>query len=142
MIQRIQSIWLLMAAICGFLVIEAPIFKVTMANNAFSYVLAANSLLLYALIIGIACLCVIAIFLFKKRPTQARLCIISIILAIAAVALEVKNVEDYKKATPGMVKGTYQLGALLPILMIIFLIMATRGIYKDQKLVKSLDRLR
>jgi len=131
-----------MAAICGFLVIEAPIFKVTMANNAFSYVLAANSLLLYALIIGIACLCVIAIFLFKKRPTQARLCIISIILAIAAVALEVKNVEDYKKATPGMVKGTYQLGALLPILMIIFLIMATRGIYKDQKLVKSLDRLR
>jgi 1,4-dihydroxy-2-naphthoate octaprenyltransferase len=131
-----------MAAIGGFLVIEAPIFKVTLANNAATYLLAANSLLLYALIIGIACLCVIAIFLFKKRPTQARLCIISIILAIGAVALEVKNVEDFKKASPGMVKGTYQLGALLPILMIIFLIMAVRGIYKDQKLVKSLDRLR
>jgi hypothetical protein len=142
MIQRIQSIWLLLAAIAGFLITEAPIFKATLANNVQRSVMATDSLLLFALIIGIACLCVIGIFLFKKRPTQIRLCIICIILSIVAVALEVKNVEDYKTATPGLVKGTYQLGALLPILMIIFLIMAARAIYKDQKLVKSLDRLR
>jgi len=142
MIQRIQSIWLLLAAICGFLVTEAPVFKVTLANNVQRSIMATDSLLLFAVIIGVSCLCAIGIFLFKKRPTQFRLCIISIILTIAAIALEVKNVEDYKAATPGILKGTYQLGALLPILMIIFLIMAARAIYKDQKLVKSLDRLR
>jgi len=142
MIQRIQSVWLLLAAICGFLTTEAPIFKATLANNTLRSVMANDSLLLFAIIIGIACLCFIDIFLFKKRPTQIRLCIISIILTIVAIALEVKNVEDYKTATPGMVKGSYQFGALLPILIIVFLIMAIRGINKDQKLVKSLDRLR
>lgn len=143
MIQRIQSVWLLLAALCGFLVLtDAPIFKATLANNVVRNLSANDSLLLFALIIGIACLSLIGIFLFKKRPTQIRLCIIGIILSIVAVVLEVKNVEDYKTATPGLVKGAYQLGALLPILMIIFLILAARGIYKDQKLVKSLDRLR
>lgn len=120
---------------------DPSIYKATLANGSMSYLSASNSLLLYALMIGIGCLCLIAIFLFKKRPTQNRLCIISILLAIAAIALEVKNAESYK-AQPGFVKGTYQLAALLPILMIIFLIMAIRGIHKDQKLVKSLDRLR
>ncbi|MBS1563288.1 MAG: DUF4293 domain-containing protein [Bacteroidetes bacterium] len=142
MIQRIQSIWLLLAAISGFLIMKAPIFEITLANNTLRSVMATDSLLLFALVIGIASLCVISIFLFKKRPTQFRLCILSIVLAIAAVALEVKNVEDYKSGTPGLLKGTYQPGALLPILMIIFLIMAARAIYKDEKLVKSLDRLR
>jgi len=142
MIQRIQSVWLLLAAICGFLTTEAAIFKAIMPNNAQGLVMASNSLLLFAIIIGISCLAVIGIFFFKNRPTQLKLCVIGIVLAIVAVALEVKNVEDYKSATPGIVKGTYQLGALLPILMIIFLILAARGIYKDQKLVKSLDRLR
>jgi len=142
MIQRIQSVWLLLAAICGFLATKPPIFSGTLANNAPADLLVGNSLLLFALLVGIACLCSIAIFLFKNRPIQIRLCIVNIILAVAAIALEVKNVEDYKKATPGMVKGAYQLGALLPILIIIFLIMAIRGIHKDQKLVKSLDRLR
>ena len=142
MIQRMQSVWLLLAAVCGFMTTEAAIFKATLANNTPGTVMASNSLLLFALLIGIACLAIIGIFFFKKRPTQFKLCIIGIILAIVAVALEVKDVEDYKSVNPALVKGTYQLGALLPLLMIIFLILAARGIYKDQKLVKSLDRLR
>ncbi len=142
MIQRMQSVWLLLAAVCGFMTTEAAIFKAMLANNTQGTVMASNSLLLFALLIGISCLAVIGIFFFKKRPTQFKLSIIGIILAIVAVALEVKNVEDYKSANPTLVKGTYQFGALLPLLMIIFLILAARGIYKDQKLVKSLDRLR
>jgi len=142
MIQRIQSVWLLLAAICGFLATKAPIFSGTLANNSAIDLVAANSLLLFAVLVGIACLCCIAIFLFKNRPIQIRLCMVNIILAIGAIALEVKNVEDFKTGPPAIAKGAYQLGALLPILIIIFLIMAIRGIYKDQKLVKSLDRLR
>jgi hypothetical protein len=142
MIQRIQSVWLLLAAVAGFMTTEAPVFKATLPSNVLYSLMATDSLLLFALLIGISCLALIAIFLFKQRPTQFKICIIGIILAIVAIALQVKEVEDYKAKTPAMVKGTYQLGGLLPVLMIIFLIMAARGIYKDQKLVKSLDRLR
>jgi hypothetical protein len=142
MIQRIQSVWLLLAAICGFLTTEAPVFKAVLAGNSQPYMLmATDSLLLFAVIMGTACLCLIAIFLFKRRPTQFKLSVICIILSAIALALQVRMVETYK-TTPGIVKGTYQIGGLLPVLMIIFLILAARGIYKDQKLVKSLDRLR
>jgi hypothetical protein len=136
-----QSVWLLLTALCGFMTTETALFKATLANNVVFSLMATGSLLLFAVLIGIACLAAIGIFLFKKRPTQFKLCIIGIILAILAVALEVMKVENYKTATP-MVRGTYQWGGLLPVLMIIFLIMAARGIYKDEKLVKSLDRLR
>jgi len=136
-----QSVWLLLVAACGFMTTEAPIFKGVSANNAPSILMAADSLLLFALLIGISCLALIGIFLFKKRPTQFKLCIISILLAAVAVALEVMNVTGFKTAK-SITTGTYQLGSLLPLLMIIFLILAARGIYKDEKLVKSLDRIR
>jgi hypothetical protein len=143
MIQRIQSVWLLLAAICGFLTTEAAIFKATLQGNGQPYsMMATDSLLLFAVIMGTACLCLIGIFLFKKRPIQFKLSIIGIILSVLALALQVKMVEGYKSTTPTMIKGTYQFGGLLPVLMIIFLILAARAIYKDEKLVKSLDRLR
>jgi hypothetical protein len=142
MIQRIQSVWLLLAAACGFLTTEAPIFSARLANNTAYNLMANSSLLLFAILMGAACVSLIAIFLFKKRPVQLRLCVIGILLAVIAIALQVRDVEQYKSATAGLVSGTWQWGGLLPILMIIFFILAARGIYKDQKLVKSLDRLR
>jgi hypothetical protein len=50
-------------------------------------------------------------------------------------------VEDYKK-TLNLAKNSWQIGAILPILMIVLFFMARSGIVKDEKLVKSLDRLR
>jgi len=41
-----------------------------------------------------------------------------------------------------IVSATYLPGAFLPVLILIFLYLAARGIYKDEKLIKSLDRLR
>jgi hypothetical protein len=50
-------------------------------------------------------------------------------------------VEDYKKGL-NLVENSWQFGAIMPILMIILFTMARAGIVKDQKLVKSLERLR
>jgi len=63
-------------------------------------------------------------------------------MTLGVIALEVWKVESYKSSTATITKGTYQWGGLLPVAIIIFLILAARGIYKDEKLVKSLDRLR
>ena len=143
MIQRIQSLWLLLAAACGFGMSKVPVFEATLSSNMVYNLLATESLLLFAVIVGAACLSTICIFLFKNRPLQFKLVIVSIMLAIAAIALEVWKVEDYKSTNAASItKGTYYWGGLLPIIMIALLIVAARAIYKDEKLVKSLDRLR
>ncbi len=143
MIQRIQSVWLLLAAACGFAMSKVPVFEATLSTNISQKLLATESLLLYAVVVGASCLSVIIIFLFKNRPLQFKLTIVTIILAIIAIALEVWKVEDYKSVNVAAItKGTYQWGGLLPIAMAGLLIVAARAIYKDEKLVKSLDRLR
>jgi len=41
-----------------------------------------------------------------------------------------------------LAKNSWQIGALMPLLMMVFFFLARAGIVKDEKLVKSLDRLR
>lgn len=141
MIQRIQSVWLALAAVCGFAMARVPLFSATLSDNTVRHYLATESLLSFALAIGIAVLSVVAIFLYKNRPTQFKLAVTGAVLAGLVIALQVYTVEGFKQ-TITMVQGTYQWGGLLPIAMMIFLFLAARGIRKDEKLIKSLDRLR
>lgn len=141
MIQRIQTIWLAIAAVAGFAMAKVPLFSAVLTDQSTRKFMATESLLAFALIIGVACMAVIAIFLFKNRPAQFKLAIIGALLSAVIIALEVYAVEGFKKTNP-IQQGTYQWGGLLPIVMMIMLFMAASGIRKDEKLIKSLDRLR
>ena len=141
MLQRIQTIWLLLAAACGFSMYKVTIFEAVLPNNTYYRLSATESLLLFAVIMSTACLSLIAVFLYKKRPLQGRIAIIGIILSIVATGVEVWKIDSYKSGVT-IIKGTYAWGGLLPIIMAVLLILAARGIYKDEKLVRSLDRLR
>ncbi len=141
MIQRIQTVWLLLAAIGGFTMSQAPIFEARLPNNVTQTVIASDGLFLFALVVAAALLSLACIFLFKKRSLQFKLTILTMLLAAIIVVLEVRKVSGFQ-STHTILKGSYRWGALLPIAMLVFLLMAARGIYKDEKLVKSLDRLR
>jgi hypothetical protein len=141
MIQRIQSVWLALAAICGFAMAKVPLFAATLPDGTVRHFLATESLLSFALAVGIATLATVTIFLFKNRKTQLQLVWLGILLSAVVIGLQVYSVEGFKTST-NMTQGTYQWGGLLPIAMLIFLILAARGIRKDEKLIKSLDRLR
>jgi hypothetical protein len=140
MIQRIQSVWLFLAALCGFAFTQVPYFFVDLANNVTRKVLAIENLMLFALSIGLACLAVACIFLFRNRKLQFKLTVTGVLLSIGLIALAVMTYGNYK-APDALAKGWYW-GGLLPIAMTIFFMLAARGIYKDEKLIKSLDRLR
>lgn len=142
MIQRIQSIWLILAALCGFLLSQTPLFVARLANQVIKRLLATESLLVFAVAMGTSLLAVFCIFLFKNRNLQFKLTITGVLLSVALVALEVWQVEAFRTANANLLKGSYYWGALLPMLMVIFFILASRGIYKDERLVKSLNRLR
>ena len=141
MIQRIQSIWLLLAAACAFLAYTLPLYVGKLADNTERTFLMGEKLGLVVILIATGLLALLTIFLFKNRKLQFKLSVFGVILSIGIIALEYYFVESYKKENL-IVSGTYQLGALLPIVMVLLFIFASRGIYRDDKLVKSVDRLR
>lgn len=141
MIQRIQSIWLLIVALAAFATYTLTLYIGHLPDGTSRPFLLASSLLLVSVIIALGVLAIICIFLFKNRKLQFRLSILGVLFSIGFLFIEYLKVEEFKKEN-SILTGSYQLGALLPIVMIIFFFLAARGIYKDEKLVKSLDRLR
>jgi hypothetical protein len=141
MIQRIQSVWFLFAAVSGFAITQVPLFIAQFPNNVTKNVIATESLMLFALAIGIALMAAFSIFLFRNRSLQFKLAVFGVILSLGLIGLEVWEIEQFKTAN-NLLKGTYYWGGLLPIAMTICFFLAARGVYRDERLVKSADRLR
>ena len=142
MIQRIQTIWLLLAALLGFLMTQIPLFVIRQPNIE-RHMLAPESYLLFAVCIGLALLAAGCIFLFRRRPLQFRLSVMGVIIALILIALEIWKTGQYRTLYgTNLISSSYSWGALLPIPIAICFTLAARGIYKDEKLIKSQDRLR
>ncbi|WP_343701006.1 DUF4293 domain-containing protein [Chitinophaga sp.] len=149
MIQRIQSLFLLLAAIAGGAMGSFNLWKakLTKGNVAVEdYFNATSSYLIFIVLMVSTILAFVCIFLYKKRKLQFRLTVLNILLAVAVLALIYFKVQDKANALQNegatIISATYLLPAFLPIVMIVCLFLAARGIYKDEKLIKSLDRLR
>jgi len=139
MLQRMQSVWLLLAALSAFLTIKFSFYSGNIETagqpSSFQYLTAGFNILILILTIALVCIAAIDIFLYKNRKLQARLAILGILLSLLNIFL-------YFKQIPKFAIGNYDLTAILSFLIPVFFFLATRGIFKDQKLVKSLDRLR
>lgn len=139
MIQRIQSIWLVLAAAAAFLTLRFSFYSgnkigVDQMPRFTSLVASSNiGLLILTVAVGVASL--IAVFLYKNRKLQLR-------IVLATMLISLLNIVLYYNQTLHFVVGKYDLTALVALAVPVCLLLAARGIYKDQKLVKSLDRLR
>ena len=139
MIQRIQTIWLLLAAIASLLTFRFSFYsghKIgSTVLNEWTNLSASSSLLLVILasLTGIGSF--VAIFLYKDRKTQLRVTIVALILSLLSLIVYFTQVKNYEK-------GELSFTAILAFIVPVFLFLAMRGIWKDQKLLKSLDRLR
>lgn len=136
MLQRIQSVWLLLAAVCAFATFRFPFYSGTNAKGVIDAELTASgSFLIMLTTIVVGGLALVTIFLYKKRPLQRFLC-------VAGVVLEALLIFLYYKEADLFLKGNYSLTAIFHVLILYFFIMAFRGISNDEKLVKDSDRLR
>ena len=156
MVQRIQTVWLLLATSSIVLMFFFPLVTGTWnglsvpllytrgyASNWDAGEFIATSIkLTYPLLatnIAVALICFINIFNYKKRSAQKRLAIISIIL-IGSFAFWCSI---YAKKLPGGIEGAnFGVGAYLPALAILFIVLAIFGINKDERLIRSAERLR
>ncbi|WP_295127943.1 DUF4293 domain-containing protein [uncultured Chitinophaga sp.] len=148
MIQRIQSLYLLLAAGAGAATWFYNLWKATI-NAAGSptvvYFNAQSSYLVFIVYMVIVALALLCIFLYKNRKLQFRLTVLNIFLSAGAIVLQYFKVQETAnkiETTTPIITSSYLPSAFLPVLMLIFLVLAARGIYKDEKLIKSLDRLR
>ena len=82
------------------------------------------------------------IFLFKNRPLQIRLCAFNMLTNIVLVMV-IFFFYATKIKTMIQIDPEYNYtGMVLPLVSILFLILASQAIKKDEALVKSVDRLR
>ncbi len=141
MIQRIQSLWLLVVAIAAFATYTLTLYVGQLPNGTEKVFQLADNFLLVIIIIALGILALICLFLFKNRKLQFKLSVTGMLLSIGFLFLEYLQVEAFKKDNL-IEAGSYRVGSLLPIIMVIFFFLAARGIYRDEKLVKSMNRLR
>lgn len=149
MIQRIQTIYLFLAAVCAALVLffspmmfttpeDAPVQA--MYEFGFAHLDTMSTWGLSVDILLIVALSLVNIFLYKNRILQARLNIFTVFFCLgyyglfamyAWFAVQRMGVEWYINWSAGM-----------PLVSLVLTMMATRRILADEALVRSADRIR
>ncbi len=144
MIQRVQSIFLFLSSASFFGLFGLPL-ATSDSEMAGLFEDKVYNIFDNPILIGLTCLggilALVAIFLFKNRPLQKKLGygVLTLSILTMIVALLLVFQDDQSDLTSNI---NEQIGLGLPILVIIFTLLANRFIGKDEKLVKSMDRLR
>jgi magnesium-transporting ATPase (P-type) len=140
MIQRQQSLWLLLSTIAAIFSFMFPfvvggeiIGKSTTPTPL--HVDAASSFFLLILTGGSLILSTVIIFLFKNRRQQMLLCLSGVLLSVIIIILYIVQMNK-------LINPVLALSCIFPFLIVVGYFMAFRKIRKDEKLVKSLDKLR
>lgn len=136
MIQRIQSIWLFLAALTMFTLFYFPIYSFP-SNEILTMKLGNDYLGILLAGISIA-LSLFILFSFKNRKRQLSLLWLNILAAVALLGWLFFEINQQPKD----LDGRFSIGAFIPLIVILFLFLARAGISKDEKLIKSLNRLR
>ena len=142
MIQRIQSIYLLLTVLISASLFFLPLFELpAAATDAASrnFMITSNAVLL-VLSSAIGVLSLVVIFLFMNRPLQIRLCRLILIIIFIMIGLLFFTADTISNGLNQ--KVVYKIGTYLPLLQVVLVFLAHRSIKKDENLVRSADRLR
>ena len=136
MIQRIQTIWMLLAALAVFFTLKFSFYSGTLIeNNTYDTVVGTDNILLLILTSALGTGILINIFLFKQRSVQIKIAIGAILLECIIIFMYIREINKFSA-------GNFSLWSALHLFIILFLIFAAKGIYNDSKLVKESNRLR
>lgn len=147
-IQRIQSVYLLIAIILMAVFAFFPALTFQLGGRDFVYgALEAGKVgvthidpLMLMLIILIVFLAIVDIFLFKNLQRQMTVCFVDIIIGLAMlVAIGVQACVIGSRDGVSMIWQWY---LILPVLSIIFLMLAHKAMSNDKKKLRDADRLR
>ena len=159
MLQRIQTIFLALVVILGIVFSFVPLLIYSGQGESLSVMNAYKTIVFYdgssevliknmgvGVMQGLIFLVAVAmILLFKNRGLQmklGKLNILLIALQIAAIVMYSDTVETAIGKPVEDINVSIKFGAIIPIISLILTYLAVHFIKKDDKLVRSADRLR
>jgi hypothetical protein len=138
MIQRIQTVWLLLVAVFAAVTFRFPFYTGDWLKDAVQAPIDLNA----RTTIWISILTVLAgaigfvnIFMFDNRKLQLKLCYLGIFVTVILLVVYFLELNNFTS-------GTIALWCIFHFAILGCYILAARGIWKDEKLIKSMDRLR
>lgn len=162
MIQRRQTIYMLLAAILSALLFFMPLVSFNANDNIMKFTIFGIQnpiesvslstdytwpLVVLTILMTLAPL--VTIFLYKKRELQVRLCRLNMLTNIIFVGLvfiyyesDILSVIFAVENDIYVLDVAYFIGMAFPLVNLVLEILAIRGIKKDIELLKSIDRLR
>lgn len=164
MIQRIQSIYLVLVSLLSVSLFFLPVsIKIIPANTSLNIpedtfykmdlygvtkfetnkpVSVTNDYFLLLINAATAAISAAVVFLYRNRKVQIKFCRLLLLLTAAFIVIDFYYSEAIGKEYVSDVNVVYQAGSYFPILQIILVILAIKTIKKDEKLIQSADRIR
>jgi len=166
MIQRIQTVLLLAVAVCMGMILAYFIWAEVNENNSTVAVMTAFKMevidtagtlqdksddsvisttsvwYIGVLAIAASLVAILSVFQFKNRLNQMKLGALNALIMAATLGLSYYNIAQFEKTINPELQGNIQAGFFFPAAAMILNILANRFIRKDEKLVKSVDRIR
>lgn len=154
MIQRIQTLYLLIAAALTAVTLFVPL--AWFAGDAGQFTLRAfaltdsaganvqSTLYMGVLLLAACVLPAVTIFLYKRRLLQIRLCAVGLVLLLGSAVMEGvyyflswRVFSDQAFHTQG-----FKPWIALPLVAMLFVFLASRAILRDELMVRAADRIR
>ncbi len=144
MLQRIQSVYTFIAILLSVLVVFLVPFWVDQdAVVIYLSTFFKNDELLFTIIpylfIGSGIISFLSLLSYKNRTRQIISNRLNIVINFLLLGIIVYHLLNLPGETIVSEKG---IGVFIPLLVIVFLVLSNKAIIKDEKLVKSVDRLR
>lgn len=144
MIQRIQTVYFFLAALLSATGFILPVYRIITPPEFITELTLGDTgalgfPILIAYVVAVV-LPLVALMLYKNRPLQVRVGRVAILATLAALALLVIKYGNTSKEAGVQVIAS--IGMFIPIGSIVLLILAIRGVKKDEALVRSADRIR
>lgn len=147
MIQRIQTVYILLSAILIGLLFSLPFAEIAFNDQLFLFdirgivkndTVQENGLPLALLTGLILLLHVFTLFIYKKRILQIRILVFTILLMIGLFGL----FYFFTYYAFDHAQISFKMAVIFPLLAVILDYLAIRNIGKDEALIRSIDRIR
>jgi hypothetical protein len=155
MLQRIQSVYLLLVFLFAVLFAVLPLahfsgdepmfsLKLITSNSFFNETAFSPVWTVWVLIIVWATNLLITVFMtfqYRKRLVQIKLGKLNMLLHVGLILVTFFFLDGLRNQLDS-IELTYGAGVLFPVISLIFILMAIKAIKKDEALVRSADRIR
>lgn len=148
MIQRIQTVFLFLAVVGLMVQILFPVLSASPVTSEGFYqdglLFIRENTIAFSLLTLSVVLALLAIFLFKNLKLQQQIILSAIALLLVSSIVSVMVFSDTTRSISSTQQAVLspQPGLFMPLSCLILLILAFRYVKKDQRIIKSMDRLR